>query len=155
MADIGIDQPAPQSRIGMRGIALPVEDRLLRRPHRIGREAELDERPDLLRQQRIIELVDLRPVIDDPRIRLAHRAEDIVEDVVEADVAEAELVDRGLELRLAVAADQRAREIRADRQVEGSIDRICGLGGIDDDAAFAPTGNGCRCSRQSAQRYDY
>ncbi len=59
-----------------------------------------------------------------------------MEDRVEAEVAEAELVGRGLELRLAVGADQGAGIIRADRQIVEAIDRLLRAGDIDRDDAL-------------------
>ena len=86
------------------------------------RETELDERLDVLRQQIVVELVDLRPVISQLSVLDSHRPQHVVKDRVESDVAKAELVRDELELRLAVSANQRARKIGADRQIEEAVD---------------------------------
>ena len=64
-----------------------------------GREAELDERLDPHAEEGVVQLVDLRPVVDRLAVDDLHGAEVVVEDGVEADVTKAELVDRDLELR--------------------------------------------------------
>jgi hypothetical protein len=70
----------------MRSVALPVEDRLSGRRHRLRCEAEFDERTDALRQQIVIELVDLAPVVHRAPVDDTNRAQHIVKDVVETDV---------------------------------------------------------------------
>ena len=56
-----------------------------------------------------------------------------MENGVEAEIAEAELVDSGLELRLTVRAAHRAGIIGADRQVEEAVERLCGPADVDVD----------------------
>ena len=75
-------------------------------------------------QQVIVELVDFGPVVDGLAVFDVDRAQYVVEDRVEADVAEAEFVDGSLELCLAVVADQCAGIVGADRQVEEPVERF-------------------------------
>jgi hypothetical protein len=80
-----------------------------------GREAEFDKRPDVPGQQVVIELVDLRPVVDSLSIFDAHRSQHIVKDGVKTDIAKAEFIHGDkLELRLAVIANQRSGVIGAN-----------------------------------------
>ena len=131
MANKGVDQRVPRLRLRVRGIAVPPEDLVLRRLQRLRREPELDERLDAAGEQIVVEPVDARPVIADPAVgTLFHGAQCIVEDRVETDVPEAELVDGGLKLGLAVGAAQRARIIRTDRQIEEAVEgfrRFCDI----------------------------
>ena len=74
-------------RVGQR--LVPERVRLLRRGQGRGHEAQLDERPDAVRQDAVVDLIHVRPVVD--RLALLGLAVDavvVVEDVVEADVAE-------------------------------------------------------------------
>ena len=126
-----IDQIAPAIRLWMRSIAMPIEDAVLRCGQRLWRKAELDKRLDVPRQQIVIELVDLRPVIHGLSIFDSNRSQHVVEDRVETNVAKTEFVRDELQLRLAVIANQRAGIIRADRQIEEAIDRTARVFYVD------------------------
>src|SRR6185436_3376161 len=102
---------------------------------RLRRESQLDEGPNALREQAVIELIDLLPVVYGSPVDHAHRAQHVVEDGVKANVAESELVDCRLQLRLTVGPDQGAGIVRPDRQVEESIQRPFGSRQIDRDLA--------------------
>src|SRR6266542_4236626 len=109
----------------MRRIAVPPEDLVIRRLERLRSEAKLDERLDPPREHIVIKLVDAAPIICDSAVgMLLHRAQHVVENGVEAQVAETELVDRGLELPLGIVPTHRARIIRAHRQVEEAVERL-------------------------------
>jgi hypothetical protein len=66
-------------------------------------------------------------------VHLAHGAQNIVEDVVEADVTEAQLIHRQFQLGLTVGPDQRAGIVGPDREVEEAIHRCAGSGVKGDD----------------------
>lgn len=110
----------------MRGIALPVEDRLPGSGHHAGREAEFDEGPDAPCKQRVVELVDPAEVVGWAAVDLARRAQDVVEDVVEANVPEVEFVDGGLQLRQVLRTAGGAGIVGPDRQVEETVHRRLG-----------------------------
>ena len=74
---------------------------------RLGRKPELNEWLDVPRLQVVVELVYLRPVIDGLSVLDTHGSQHVVKDVMESQVAEPELVDCKLELRLAVISNQR------------------------------------------------
>src|ERR1019366_2696261 len=103
----------------MRSIALPIENLVVGRLHRVRSESQFDKWFDSTRQQAIIELVYFGPVVDVLPVFAANRAQY----VVEANVAEAEFVDGRLELRLAVVANECARIVGAYRQVEEPVER--------------------------------
>ena len=63
------------------------------------------------RQQVVVELVDLRPVIHGLAVLHFHRSQYVVKNRVKAYVAKAELIHCQLELGLAVIANQRSRVI--------------------------------------------
>ena len=66
------------------------------------------------RQQIVVELVDLRPVIDGLSIFDADRSQNIMEDGVEAYVAKTKFACYKFELRLAVIPNQRSGIIGAN-----------------------------------------
>ncbi len=122
VGDEGGDEAAPSLRLRVRGIAVPPEDLVVGRLQRLGREAQFDEGLDVTCEEVVIELVDGGPIVSDaPVWSLLHRAERVVENGVEAEVAKAELVDRGFELRLGIVAAHRAGIIGADRQIEEAV----------------------------------
>ena len=110
-----IDKIAPTFRFRVRRVAVPIEDAVVRRGKRSRRETELNKWPDVPGQQIVIELVDLRPVVDGLAIFDSHCPQHIVKDRVEADIAKAEFIGSELELRLAVIANQRSGKIGPDR----------------------------------------
>lgn len=119
----------------MRGVALPVEQRLLRGFHRAWGEAQFDERANPLGQQRVVQLIQFGPVVDQFAVYRFDGTEHVMKHIVEAEITEAQLVDRRHQMRLGIAADQRAGEIRADRQVVETIDRRASRGQIQLDRA--------------------
>ena len=134
MADEGGDEVVPRLRLGMRGIAVPPEDLVFGGLQRLRREAELDEGLDSLGEQVVVKLVDAGPVVGHMPVRpLLHRAERIVKDGVEADVAKAEFVDGDLELTLSVVATHRTGIIGADRQIEEMVERLRRPGDVHGD----------------------
>ncbi|EEF25795.1 conserved hypothetical protein, partial [Ricinus communis] len=106
MAHKRVDQRRPLLRIGMRRVALPVEDAQVRAAHGQRREAQFHERLDAHLQQAVIQVIDPGPVVHRLAVHLLVRAQHVVEDGVEADVAEAQFIARDLQLRQAVVADQ-------------------------------------------------
>ena len=135
MPDESIDEVAPTFRFRMRCVALPIEDAVLRGGKRLRSETELDKRPDVPSQQVIVKLVNLRPVVDGPAIFDSHCSQHIVKDGVESYIAKAKLIDRGLELGLAVVANQRAWIIGPNRQIEEAIHRPCRSFDIHDNGS--------------------
>ena len=121
----------------MRSIASPVENLVVGRLHRVRREAQFHKWLDAPREQVIIELVDLGPVVDCLTVLDANGAQNIVEDGMEADVAEAQFIDGFLELQLAIVANECAREIGPHRQIEESVERLGCLSGIEFNAALS------------------
>ncbi len=59
-----------------------------------------------------------------------------MEDRMEPDVAKSELIHDELELRLTVRTNQRAWEVRSDRQVEEAIDGTGPRSDIHDNVAY-------------------
>ena len=113
---------------------------------RFRREAQLDEWLDVTCKQIVVEAVDSRPVVNGLAILDADCLQHVVKDGVEPDVAEAELVDGDLELRLAIVAYEGAGVIGADGEIEETIDRAVGLANVSlDDAGrgFLSTGSDC------------
>ena len=108
----------------MRGIALPIKDFVVGRLHCVGREAQLDKWLDAARQQVIVELVYFGPVVDVLPVFDSHRAQYVVEDRMETNVAEAEFVDGSPQLCLTVVANECARIVGAHRQIEESVERF-------------------------------
>src|SRR5262245_50959702 len=100
----------------MRGVALPMKDGLPGGRHRLRCESELDERANTLGEQLIVKIVELRPVVDSATLDLPYSAENVVKDVVEAQIAETQFVHGDLQVRLAVGANQRSRKVRTDGQ---------------------------------------
>src|SRR5690242_19932783 len=99
----------------MRRVALPIEDPRLRSGECLGSESQLDERPNALCQQIVVEPIDPGPVVYNSAVDDPYGAQHVVKNAVEAHVAETELIDRRPQLRLTVGPDQRARIIGADR----------------------------------------
>ena len=116
-------QRAPLRKHRMGSVALPVENVLIRGPHRLRRKAQFHERADAHREQPVVEPVDAGPVVDRLAVDLAVGAEHVVEDGVETDVAKAQFRPCRLQLREAVVAHQRAGVIGADGEVEEAIQR--------------------------------
>ncbi len=113
MRDERRDEVRPAVQPRMRRVAVPMEDLVLGCLQRLGREAQLDERLDLLRQQSVVQLVDLGPIVDRLAVLHPHGAEHVVENGVETDVPKSEFVDRNLQLRLAVVTDEGAGIVRS------------------------------------------
>ena len=76
----------------MRCVPVPVEDAVLGCRQGFWSKAKLDKWLDMARQQIVVELVDLRPVIHGFLVFDAHRSEDIMEDGVESNVAKTKLI---------------------------------------------------------------
>ncbi len=85
---------------------MPIEDAVLGRGQRFRSKAELDKWLDMPRQQIVVELVDLRPVVYGLSIFNADRSQNIMEDRVESNVAKTEFACDKFELRLAVIPNQ-------------------------------------------------
>ena len=77
-------------------------------------KTELDEWLDMHRQQLVIELVDLRPVISRVAARDSHCSEYVVKNRVKTYIAKPQLIGDDLELRLAVGTNQSAGKIGKD-----------------------------------------
>jgi hypothetical protein len=90
----------------MRDITLPIENLVVGRFHGVQCESQLDKWLDATRQQVIVELVCFGLVVDVLAVFHSHRSHYVVEDRIETNVAEAEFIDRSLELRLAVVANE-------------------------------------------------
>jgi len=93
---------------------LPIENLVVGRLHCVRREAEFNKWLDTAREQVIIELVDLCPVIDCFAVLDSDGAQNIVEDGVEANVAEAQFIDGSCELQLAIIANECAWKVGPD-----------------------------------------
>jgi hypothetical protein len=76
-----------------------------------------------------------------------------VEDVVESNVTKAQLIDGEFQLGLAVGAYQGARKIRADRQVEESVQRPFGSREIDGDLTWGSLGGAGRTGRDAGSSH--
>src|ERR1022692_4488256 len=124
----------------MRSIALPIENLVVGRLHCLRRESQFDKWSDSTRQKVIVELVYFGPVVNVLPVLDANRAQYVVKDGVEADVAEAEFVDSRFELRLAVVANECARKVGAYRQVEEPVERSDRLCQVEVNAARCWTG---------------
>ena len=105
------------------------------RGKRLRRKTELNKRLDVPGQQVVVKLVDLRPVVDGFSVFDLHRSQHVMKDRMKADVAKAEFIHSELELRLAVIANQRARIIGSNRQIEESIYRAGGIVDVRDNLA--------------------
>jgi hypothetical protein len=103
-----IDEIFPRRWRRMRRIALPIEDLVVGRLHGVRCEPQFDKWLDATREQIIVELVYFGPVVGVLAVFDSHRAQYIAEDRMETNVAEAEFIDRSLELCLAVVANERA-----------------------------------------------
>src|SRR5271157_5834760 len=121
----------------MGGIALPIEDLVVGRLHRVRREAQFNKWLNAPREQVIIELVDLCPVIGDFAVLESDGAQNVVEDGMEANVAEAEFIDSLFELQLAVIANECTRKIGPHRQVEEAVERPGCLSDVEFNAALS------------------
>lgn len=123
VAHKGIDQRGPLVQPWVGGVALPVEDVLVGGLHRLRGKPQFDEGAYAHAEQAVVQAVDPAPVIARAPANLAVCPQHVMEDRVEADIAEPEFVPRGVQLRQAVLAEQRARIVRADRQVVEAIAR--------------------------------
>jgi len=99
----------------MRCVPGPIKYAALRGGKRLRSKPELDKRPDVPGQQVVIELVDLRPVVNRRPILDLHCSQHVVKDRVESYIAKAKLVDSRLELFLAIVANKRAWIVRSNR----------------------------------------
>ncbi len=149
MTDECVDQVPPSFRPRVRRVAVPPEDAVFGGLEHLRCEAELDERPDVPRQQRVVQFVDPTPIVDRLAADDLHGPEDVVEDRVKADVTETELVDGGLELGLSFRTHQRAGIVGADREVEEAVDGLRCLGNIERNLARRRS---CRCHRGTGKR---
>jgi hypothetical protein len=132
----GVDQRHPALGLGVRGVAGPVEDLLVGGLQRQRCEAQLDEGLDAPRQQRVVEPVDAAEVEAQTAAGVArHGLEHVVEDGVKAQVAKAQFVHCGLELRQRVLAQQGAGIVGADAVVEEAVQRRAGAPQVELDAA--------------------
>jgi hypothetical protein len=91
---------------------------------------------DASRKQVIIELVNLGPVIVDFAGFEPDGTQNVVEDGMEADVAEAQFIDGLLELPLAIIANECARKVGPHRQVEEPVERLGCLRDIELNVAL-------------------
>ncbi len=115
----------------MRSIALPVEDLVFGRLHDVWREAQFNKWFDVPREQVIVKQIKLGPVILRLAILDPDRAQNVMEDGMETNVAESEFIGSGFQLGLAVTANERAREVGAYRQIEEPVDRLGRLRNVE------------------------
>ena len=83
---------------------------------RLRHEAQFDERFDPVRQEAVVDLVDVGKVVGNPAVLIAiHDADVVVEDAVEAHVLEAGGRVHGVEILAVVVAQRQHRATRTER----------------------------------------
>ncbi len=133
----GADQAIPLLIVlGRRHVALPPEQRLGAAGQGLGHEAQFHERLDAHVQHRVVERIDVLPVVDGTAVLvLAVDAHVIAQQAVHAQIAEpAFLLDEG-QLLLPVGPQSFVRASRANAEIEHAVHWALLLANIDADLA--------------------